>query len=589
MNKFKILRTSVLLILVCLFQLYVKGQTVQYFEPSELSVDYNHRIQLAGRVDSHYLVYYVMPGNMPQFVIFDQQGRLYKTISLPFLRNGFSANVNMIARESHLELIIQELRNGMHYTLIAAVNAEGELIQAPRYIDSTRFDLYGSRAFYQVLPSENKNYIALYRVVSGFSSTQILVGGIMLDANREKTAGGSFYIPFSREQEQSGKAFVNNAGQFFFPVYDQASNYRVGTTLRIYRSGFETNTPQVSTLYLKENKPSDFLMDWYEAKKQLVIGGLYYDFYEKRIDGAFTAFLTPGKNVADTILYMPMEKSFRKKLKSGIINMSSTAAINTLQVRYFKVNEDGTTQLLTDMFTNSAMINNPLSRPMIPAETPAESFFRSQPGLNDGAARVGASAPNTAQERDISAARNTTGSAPIRNFNDRASGGSGARPDRFGQGSINNANDANSRRINQGLNGPYNISNQPVTNSSDVLARNKTLNYKSVIFSSNISTKQEWKNYTRNLYVPGTAFTNVVIIPNKTLMLLSYEFNNRAVPFLQSHKFNENGMLESNAAAKAGLPMLFFKKNALMLDDHSLVTLYVEPEQNLLGLALIKW
>ena len=319
-------------------------------------------------------------------------------------------------------------------------------------------------------------------------------------------------------------------------------------------------------------------MGWNQSKKQLVIGGLYYNFYSKRIDGAMTVFVRPDTNKPDTIIYIPLEKDFRKELKSRIYNVSATDAINSLQIRYFNIDDEGNVTLITDMFTNSSFgRKTPIEG--LNWETPTETAYRQSMIANSNAA-----AQNTGRDLLNSGRSNQSTNTTNRIYSDRSI----IRP-RSSQNQLATPNSQNfvldeSSRLNQ----PYQVKN--FSNAGDIMVRNKTLDFKSVIFSIDSSLRSSWKNWARCLYVPGTAFSNVIIMPQKkSVGLLSYEINNRNIHYLLSQTFQTAGKKISQPVGNAGLPMLFYKKNAVIMDDNSILTLYSDPEQNKLGLAIVKW
>lgn len=574
MNKFNRLRTSVpLLVTSLLISNAVHAQSVQYLPPFDLSMNGKNSYQLAGKIENNYLLYYSEPSASPQMICFNEEGVVMNTHSLDFIKPGKATNVNMVTLPERLNIIVQELRDNKHYIFIAALSASGTLLEEPHIIDSTRYDLYGTSAFYTVLSSPDKKFSLLYRVISGFSSSHIMFNGILLNEKGLILGSTSFYVPFNSDLEQTGTIFISNQGTLFFPVHDKPENYHVGTTLRIYQSNFSNKAPQITEVYLKENKPAELFLDWYDAKNQLVLGGLYYDFYKKHLDGAITIFITPGNNKPDTVIYMPLEKEFRKQLKKHIYNIPTTDAINSLQVRYFDVSENGSVTMLSDMFTNSALVNKimPLG---FNTETPAETSYRER--LRYQSTTQNSANSNSTNTNRLNPDRSLTNTGRNRN--------SPAIPTNPVPQSVQNTLQNDPLRITQ----PYLLRN--TADAGDILAMNKTLNYKSVIFSIDSSHTVIWKDWVQNLYIPGTSFSNVIIMPaDNSVGLLSYEVNNKNKPYLLSQFFTPAGKTITQPVGEAGAPMLFYKKNAVLINSKSLITLYTDQQQNKMGLAIIKW
>ena len=579
MNKFPTIRISVVSLLIALnISLTTQSQSVYYLPPFEMPAGNNNSFQLAGKIDSNYLLYHSRPFNYPEMYYFNSKGELIDIRTLDFIKPGFATHVNMVNLPGYVNMFVQEIRNEKHYTFVVTIKPDGTLTEDPRYIDSTRYDLYGNNAFYSLLSSPDKKRSLLYRVIRGFSSYQVLFNGILLDEKNTIVGSIGFYIPINPDQEQVGNIFLNNEGTMFLPVYDKANNYRVGSNLRLYQSAFKNSSPKITEIYLKENKPTEILMDWHPGKNQLVIGALYYNFYSKRIDGAMTIFVKPENNQPDTIIYIPIEKDFRKELKSRIYNISATDAINTLQTRYFDIDEEGNVTLITDMFTNSSFGRKTPSEGLN-WETPTETAYRQSMIANSNAATQ-----NTGRDLLNSNRSNQSTNTTNRMYVDRSIIRPRSSQNQLATPNMQNILQEESTRLNQ----PYQVKNY--SDGGDIMVINKTLDYKSVIFSIDASLNSTWKNWARCLYVPGTPFSNVIIIPQKkSVGLLSYEINNKNVPYLLNQSFQLAGNKISNAIGNTGMPMLFYKKNAVIMDEKSILTLYSDPEQNKLGLAIVKW
>ena len=567
--------------------IHMMAQSVQYFPPFDMPVAANQTLQLAGKVENNYLLYHTQPGTIPELMVFNEQGQIAGVSSLDFIRPGFAQRVNMVTLPNRLNLIVQEIREHNHYVFVAGLNKDGKLRESIHYIDSTRIDLYGAAVYYNVISSADKKYSLLYRIIQGFSSTQILFNGILLNEKNEILGSASFYIPFNTELESTDIPLLTNQGIAFLPVFDKATNFRLGTSLRIFQTAFKNKPPVVTEIYLKENKPCELLLDWYAAKNQLVIGGLYYNFYSKNIEGSLAGFITPGTSNADTIIYFPLDKSFKKGLKNRIYGMSTNDAVNTLQSRYFKVDDKGAVMLLADMFTNSSNYNNspfpgfPNTETTNPGNLPLNTrpnSMRNQPGTLN----------NQQLERDIAAGRNSTTTPSNRTgFSDRASGTTQGRNRTSLPQNTSTEYFVNSQ--NSRLTNPYNYS-PATTGGGDILARNKSLDYKSVFFSLDATHTRKWKNWTRSLFVPGTLYSNVILLPvEHSIGLLNYEINNRNKPYLVGQKFESEEIVIRQLIDNAGNPILFYKKNAVPLGNSSLLTLYADEEQNRIGLAIIKW
>jgi hypothetical protein len=564
MNKFIQFGTSVLLLFT--FGV-VKAQSVEYLSAFDMPSGEPNSFQIAGKVDNRYLLYHSNPFVHPQIMYFDESGAFISTHVMDYINPNITTHVNMVCLPDRVNIIAQQLRNRTHYTLVTSINGKGELIGQPHYLDSTSYERYGPGAYYRIVTSADKQYTLLYRIVRGFSNVQVMFEATLLNSRAEKIGFLSFYAPINEDLEQTGNVFLSNRGVAFFPVHDKADNYRIGSTIHLYQVSFNNTPPKHSEIYLKENKPTEIFMDWYEAKQQLVMGGIYYNFYIKRVDGAMTIYLDPGSNVPDTVIYMPLDKEFKKKLRKRVYNLTTADIINSLQMRYFKVSEKGEITLLADMFTNSAYGLKPLM--VSTQENQRRSLYSSslrsqQPQINNNPNRVTTDRPVNSGRRNVNNA----------NYN----------PAAILQQNVENGLQSEATRVNQ----PYQLSD--ATRSGQVMSMTKYLDYKSVIFGVDSSRQFTWKNCVRSLFVPGTAFNNVFIMPLAgTAGIISYEVNKKNMPYLQSHVFSTPGSITTKPVSMPGLPMVFYKRNAVLISPNSFLTLYADYAQNKMGLAIVKW
>src|SRR5881392_1050254 len=97
MIKFNTIRTSVVyLIFTILISFSARSQTVYYFPPFDMPAGNNNSFQLAGKIDSNYMLYYSRPFNSPEMYYFNSQGELIEIRKLDFIKPGIATNVNMV-------------------------------------------------------------------------------------------------------------------------------------------------------------------------------------------------------------------------------------------------------------------------------------------------------------------------------------------------------------------------------------------------------------------------------------------------------------------------------------------------------------
>ncbi len=582
------------LLLLLLLQHAVAAQQVRYFTPIDRIIDNNSQLQVVGKVQGQYLVYHSGTQDGPELFSYDSATGASREIDLPFIDPASTRLVNMVAEPDKLFMIIQEVRNGKHYCKTTLLDASGQLLRDPLIIDSSRMDIFGSAAFYHILVSPDKKQKVLYRIVRGFSNTQIFFSGIQLDDNGRILGNTSFYIPFNEEQEVTDDPFLNNDGMMFLPVHDRASNYKLGSTLRLYQSQFRNSPPKITEYYFKENKPVELVLTWQEEKNRLAMGGTYLNFYTKDLEGALALVWDKQVSRPDTVIFLPLEKKFKKSLKNKVYSIPLDETVNSLQMRYLNVQADGSIILLMDMFNNFSFYRNGVfvnvnntrnpntnnSSSNNPFQNNSSQFIQQtiQTRTNDRAST------GTTGQRGPRSSGNATAVAPLMDMTNP--------PQSPSLTAANRISNANNNTINPPAD-PFAGFSAPITakDAGDVMLRYKNMDYKSVVLFRDGKTGALTRTWNHHLFVPGTPFTNIAILPptSNKISLLNYEVNGKNIPYLRQSTVGPDGNWTSTQPDKAGHPLLFFKRNYMHCDAHSLITLYNDPSSGETGLAVVNY
>ena len=565
----------------------LSAQKITYLAPFGLETENEGAFQLIGRINSKYLLYHHAPGHEAEIICFNDSGYIEKFLSLPQIQPKITRNIGMVGREKRFTLLTQNIVNEKLYTILTNYNENGP-IEEPAVVDSVRLEIYGRQGHFNIVNSPQKNFTLLYRILAGFSNTQIKIETIRLDSLGHTVGASGFYIPFQAELEMFSPPVIAENGDLFWPVYDKPYNYKLGSTVRIFQLSLQTNTPTVTELYLKENKPVEIQIRPDIQNKKIALGGLYANFYSKRLEGAFYGFAKMGAKKSDSMVWLPMDKKFKKELKSGVYSIPFDEVINRLQLRQFHVYPNGTVSILADMFNNFTglrMMGFSNQSPMV----------RNRP---NSASSI--PAPVNAVTNTQRSGSNTT----VRSLaNDRASNpnpdllsrnGGFRRTTVTGQDASSLTNQQNQR---MGAETPFQpfapaYMQETITpsNAGNILFRNKTLDYKTVVFTTD-KEGFSWKKWTKNLYVPETPFTNILQIPNSIgeWQVINYEVSQKNLPYLRMVSLKGNEPVLSQKMEKPGMPFLFYKSNALLIRNNEILTIYYDPEKRQSGLALITW
>ena len=575
--------------LLCLYLAFGNNgsaQTINFHSQFDSSFIPQGNYFLVGRMAENYLFIYSDYKTQTKLIICDKDGTPLKEKSYDFVNDESTVAVNLIPNKESWSLIIQTVNGNMHYTQTVKLNAEGEILQDLVKIDSARYDKLKSAAVYSMTSSRNGNYFLLYRILRGYATGQILLNYLLLDKDANPLGSKSFFIPFDEVFEVLNNIFLAPNGTVYFALHDKALNYRLGSKIRLYKSDLASDQPFHTEIYLKENKPLELAFDSDPENSFVALGALYSNFYSKDVDGVVAAIFNPATNRLDTVVYMTMDKSFKKDLKKGISGIKVEDLVNQMHLKYFRVNPDKSISIVTDLLSSrdyynvtqtSSSVNNPPSQVGVNGNLmPSQSFDEMRSYI---AATTLPSAPD--------GRRSSSRSPPT--------GSTGGSNNVFAQQRPTNMGEWNnqmSRLQGMGVTSPswrnaYDSYFQSTYSSS---IRKNTMVMKSIVFSIDQNHKPLWKTWVWNLYIPETPFTTVTHLPiNNQVSLINYELTQKNDVFLQQQTFSADGKIISQQLAKPQQPLLFHGGNMLRLGDKEVLTLYFDPVRNKVGLASINW
>jgi hypothetical protein len=547
---------------------------------------------LIGKMDGKYLLLYSDEQQPTKLVICDNNGTKLKEKTYDFFNGESTVAVNLIPGKNSWSLIVQSVVENMHYTQTVSLNSDGEIVGDLKKIDSARYDKLRTAAIYSMTSSRNGEYFLMYRVLRGFSTGKVLLNYLLLDKTGNPLGSKSFFIPFDEQFEILNNIFVAPNGSVYFAVHDMALNYRLGSNLRLYKSDLSTDQPVLTEIYLKENKPMELAFDSDPENNFVALGALYANFYSKEIEGIFTAIFNPRTNKLDTVVYLPMEKEFKKDLKKGISGIKVEELVNRMHLKYFRVNPDGSISVVTDLLSQRDYYNNKAgansygkqrqyggASPSNVNAMPSQSFDQLRYDIASTQlpmARSGRVSSSQISQSDL-------GASPTGNNNVFYQ----QRPANMGDWNKQMLRTQSEDVENANWKSAYDSYFEQIYTPA---IKNNSLVQKSIIFSIDKDRKLLWKTWVPSLYIPETPFTNVTAIPlNNNVSLINYELTHNQKIFLQQQTFSADGKAVSKPLGKMQQPLLFHEGNMLRLAENEILTLYFDPVRYKLGLASISW
>jgi hypothetical protein len=547
---------------------------------------------LIGRMDQKYLFLYSDEDQPTKLVICDANGQKLKERTYDFFNGQSTVAVNLIPGKDSWSLIVQSVVENMHYTETVKLNSDGDIIGELKKIDSARYDKLKSAAIYSMTSSRNGEYFLLYRVLSGFSKGKILLNYLLLDKTGNALGTKSFFVPFDEQFETLNNIFLAPNGNVYFALHDKAENYRMGSNLRLYKSEINSEQPTLTEIYLKENKPLELAFDSDPENKYIALGALYSNFYSKEIEGVFTAIFNTSTSNLDTVVYLPMEKDFKKDLKKGVSGIKVEELVNRMHLKYFRVNPDGSISVLTELLSERDYFNNKAGANSFGAQRQrsggSQSNVNAMPSQAFDQMRydiASTTLPMTRSGRVSSSqlSQSDLGASPSGNNNVFYQ----QRPANMGDWNKQMLRSQTEDVTSANWQSAYDSYFQQIYATS---IKNNSLVQKTIVFSIDKDRKLLWKTWVPSLYIPETPFTNVTALPfNNNVTLINYELTQNQKIFLQQQTFSADGKPSPKALGTTKQPLLFHGGNMLRLSENEILTLYFDPVRYKLGLASIRW
>lgn len=172
-------KTLACLIAVVAFPLLLHAQKITYSLPDKddvRSVDFD----IIGKMNNHYLIYKQNRSNY-SISIYDDDMKLADKIEMDFLP-GKLINSDIITYKDFFYFIFQYQQKNIVYCAAARMNGNGELTGDPVILDTTAVNFFANSKIYNVLYSEDKKRIGVYKINSRDENNYIFTRSVFDDS-----------------------------------------------------------------------------------------------------------------------------------------------------------------------------------------------------------------------------------------------------------------------------------------------------------------------------------------------------------------------------------------------------------------------
>ena len=331
------LKKFFLVFVVCtLTSLFALSQKITYSQPDKddvRSVDFD----LVGKLNNHYLVYKHIRSSY-SISVFDDDMKLIDKVNMDFLPDRL-INSDIITYKDYFYFVYQYQKRNIVNCAVAKMDGDGKIIGDPVIIDTTAISFFASNKIYNLLYSEDKNKIAIYKINSK-NEDQYIFTCHLFDESLNSINKFSEAISMQAHNDFLTEFTLDNAGTIAFVKASgnsESNNIQNPTffTKDVADSGLNSHQLNIGKIYL-----DDIRVKADNLNNHFLIAGFYSKQKRGNIDGIYCSLW--NKNNGNGEIISTKEILFNDQLKSNAKSQgSSRSAFNDYFLENIVMRKDG--------------------------------------------------------------------------------------------------------------------------------------------------------------------------------------------------------------------------------------------------------
>ena len=200
------------LIAAVIFPLFLHAQKITYSEPEKddiRSVDFD----IIGKINNRYLVYKKIHSAY-YISIYDNEMKVADKVKMNFLPDKL-INTDLITYKDYFYFIYQYQKRNIVYCMAARINGDGDISGDPITLDTTAISFFASNKIYNVLYSEDKQRIGVYKINSKDESKYVFTCSIF-DGSLNLLSKNKTYITMQPHNDFLTEFSLDNDGWMTF-------------------------------------------------------------------------------------------------------------------------------------------------------------------------------------------------------------------------------------------------------------------------------------------------------------------------------------------------------------------------------------
>ncbi|MCX8019281.1 MAG: hypothetical protein N2747_02155 [Chitinophagaceae bacterium] len=342
-----------------LFLLFTAPVTVSVFSQkivySEYDRDDSRRMnfEIVGKVSGLFMIY-KNTRNRHWIVTYDNDMRQVSKTEQNYLpRNERLTGIDFFPYSDHVYAIYQYQKKNVVYCMMARIDGNGKIKEAPVEIDTSFIGSSGTSRIYTALASEDKNKICVFKINSRNKRMYVMTT-FLFDQQMKLIKRSRLNIPMDDRNDHLGDFSLDNDGHLVFTRFTRNSNENITQASMLVKWAM-ADTLTERKLSLEKNMLDEIHVKVDNANRRYLLLSFYYKEKRGNIDGLY--FYIWDKDSARLLLEKTyaFDDEIRREAKG---DASLKMAFNDYFIRQIIIRRDGGFILSAEAFYTTSRFNN---------------------------------------------------------------------------------------------------------------------------------------------------------------------------------------------------------------------------------------
>ena len=346
------LRNLVLIFLFAIFSISaIQAQRIFYSEPDR-NDQKSLNFDIVGKINDHYLIFKSYRSS--NYVsVYDTEMKLVENVTLDFIPDK-TLGTDLLAYKDHFYLFYQYQRRNIAYMMAAKIDGNGKIVGEPMELDTTTVNSYSNNRIYNVINSEDKQKIMLFKINSKNNDRYALTS-VLLNSDLNKLGRSRVYVDMpERSDFLSEFTLGNDATMLFLRAAGSSDNDNL-TKLTLLSKRATEDSVYSYDLEIKDMYLDDVKIKADNVNSRYLITSFYSKTKRGNIDGLFCAIW----NKSDHSILYSSNTTFSEEIRNSAKSEGNPKyAFNDFYIQNILVKRDGGFVIASESLYSSSRGSN---------------------------------------------------------------------------------------------------------------------------------------------------------------------------------------------------------------------------------------